>query len=112
MLMDDPIPTFKYMTEQISARYPNLMYLHFVESRVKGDDDDDTDTAHHGEAPVANNEYAREMWAPRPFISAGGYSNAVGAAAKAADERGVITSWGRGFIANVSIFLSLVLNSN
>lgn len=103
MRMEDPVPTFKYITEQISLAHPNLMYLHFVESRDNSIFNYDQ-APQEGELPALNNnEFARKIWAPRPFISAGGYSDAIGKAFKAAEERGVLIALGRAFVANVCI---------
>lgn len=39
MRMDDPIPTFSYLMEQLAQRHPELAYVHFVEPRVSGDNE-------------------------------------------------------------------------
>lgn len=39
MRMDDPIPTFSYLIQQIVERHPNLAYIHMIEPRVNGPGD-------------------------------------------------------------------------
>lgn len=76
--------------------HPNLAYLHLVEPRLRGmelvdalPDDED-------------NDFLREIWAPRPFISAGGYKRDNGMAV--AEEKGDLIAYGRGFISNVCFY--------
>lgn len=37
--MEDPKPTFAYLVNQISDKFPDLAYLHLVEPRVEGNKD-------------------------------------------------------------------------
>lgn len=46
-----------------------------------------------------SNDFLRKIWAPRAFISAGGYTRDT--AMKRADETGEMIAFGRWFIANV-----------
>lgn len=34
--MQDPIPTFRYLVQQIAERQPKLAFIHVVEPRVNG----------------------------------------------------------------------------
>ncbi|KAK0463295.1 hypothetical protein IW261DRAFT_158426 [Armillaria novae-zelandiae] len=92
MRMDDPIPTFAYLVTKIGQRHPDLAYLHVVEPRVSGTVTRDDVGAHE------SNDFIRELWAPRPLISAGGYKREE--AMKVADEKGDLVAFGRYFISN------------
>ncbi|KAG8745748.1 hypothetical protein FRC11_012994 [Ceratobasidium sp. 423] len=70
MGMEDPIPTYSYVIEELARRHGDMAYIHFIESRAD-------------ENPVEmnyTNDFAREIWSPRPFLNAGGYN------AKSAEE--------------------------
>jgi NADPH2 dehydrogenase len=49
---------------------------------------------------LPSNDFLREIWQPRPFISAGNYTRE--SAMRAADETGELVAFGRSFISNVS----------
>lgn len=113
--MENPLPQFSYYIEQVKARHPNLAYLHVIESRVAGSLDDEdadiggttqpsTNAADHDDMgrPITNsNEFVRKAWQPRPYISAGGYSEEDGVdLALRAGEYDVMVAFGRSFIAN------------
>lgn len=113
--MKDPIPTFSHIIEQLAKNHPKLLYLHLVEARVFGDNDEtaaQTANAQHpssasADAPAQDsNEFARKIWGPdKPYLSAGGYSNAVQQAVDVAEKHdNVLLVFGRSFIANVCIF--------
>lgn len=93
MGMVDPKPTFSYVAEQLKQSYPNFAYLHVVEPRIDGSIDGNGGT---GES----NDFLRKIWAPKPYISAGGYvrENAI----EHADSTGDLVAFGRYFISNVS----------
>ncbi len=38
MRMDDPIPTFTYVVEQLKERYPDLAYLHTITPLAPGNE--------------------------------------------------------------------------
>jgi NADPH2 dehydrogenase len=90
----DPIRTFTYVVEKIKARHPDLAYIHLVEPRVQGIEDL-VDGAPEGE----QNDFIRQIWSPRPLITAGGYNRQL--ALDVAEEKGDIIAFGRHFIANV-----------
>lgn len=94
--MADPKPTFSYVAIQLRDRYPALAYIHLVEPRVQG-----TETVKAGPPPGESNDFLREIWAPRPFISAGGYTRELGI--DVAETKGDLIAYGRPFIANVSL---------
>ncbi|TFY70450.1 hypothetical protein EVG20_g2570 [Dentipellis fragilis] len=95
MGMKDPYPTFIYLVQQLRERYPDMMYLHFTEPRMDGMDDTFLDDTPEVGSAI---DFARRIWAPRPFVSAGGFT---GQTAKfASDKYGDIIAFGRHFIAN------------
>ena len=103
--MEDPIPTFSYVTTQIRDKYPTFAFIHLVEPLVTGSYDC---------VPQENdsNDFLREIWnAPakgeshpnengRVLISAGGYT--AESAEHVSDTKGDVTAFGRFFIPNVS----------
>lgn len=95
MRMEDPKPTFSYLVTQIRERFPNLSYIHVVEPRVADiNERQDSDLSEDEE-----NDFLRKIWAPRPFIVAGGYTREL--ALKGAKKGDIIAS-GRLFLSNVS----------
>ncbi|KAJ6479016.1 hypothetical protein C8R45DRAFT_1063279 [Mycena sanguinolenta] len=90
MGMPDPLPTFSYVISELAVRYPVLAYLHLVEPRVSGNSSREA-TAHE------SNDTLRALWAPRPFVRAGGFTrkNALEAA-----ESGDLIAFGRLYISN------------
>ncbi|CEL54804.1 Festuclavine dehydrogenase subunit FgaOx3 OS=Neosartorya fumigata (strain ATCC MYA-4609 / Af293 / CBS 101355 / FGSC A1100) GN=fgaOx3 PE=3 SV=1 [Rhizoctonia solani AG-1 IB] len=95
MRMKDPIPTFSYVLHELVKRYPELAYVHFVESVVAGDGD--ADPAH--KSNIESNRFAREIWGNRPFFIAGGFKlNTALEVAEKYEQTAV--AFGRLFIAN------------
>ncbi|KAA1467027.1 NADH:flavin oxidoreductase/NADH oxidase [Dentipellis sp. KUC8613] len=88
--MDDPIPTFSEFVRRVKDAYPDFAYLHVVEPRINGEEFQNVSTQ--------TNEPLRQIWAPKPFIVAGGFSREE--AIHAADERNVLVAFGRYFISN------------
>ncbi|KAG7445349.1 FMN-linked oxidoreductase [Guyanagaster necrorhizus] len=101
MRMDDPIPTFSYLVTKIGQRHPDLAYVHVVEPRVSGNW---TRDARKGES----NDFIRELWAPRPLVSAGGYTRE--GAMEVADGKGELVAFGRYFISNPDLPVRLKKN--
>ncbi|OCH85979.1 FMN-linked oxidoreductase [Obba rivulosa] len=91
MRMDDPIPQFSHLVEQLRERHPDLAYIHLVEPRATGDHDREVIT---GES----NDFIREIWGPRPIISAGGFTRET--AIELAEKTGDLVAFGRAFISN------------
>jgi NADPH2 dehydrogenase len=91
--MSDPKPTFSYIVSQLRDKYPSLGYVHLVEPRVQG-----IFTVDH--PSEESNDFLREIWAPRPLISAGGYTREL--SLEVAEKKGDLIAFGRPFIANVS----------
>ncbi|KAF9042969.1 FMN-linked oxidoreductase [Panaeolus papilionaceus] len=96
MGMKDPIPTFKYLVNELRDRFPDLAYLHTVEKRIGGDTIADDFFVQNGQ----ENDFIRKLWTARGkrLITAGGYTRE--SAAKAASEKGDIVAFGRLFISN------------
>ena len=91
MGMPDPVPTFAALAMFIRDRYPDFAYIHVIEPRVDG-------VTLRQAGAHESNDFLREIWRPRPFISAGGYErdDAIFAA-----KRGDLVAFGRYFISNV-----------
>ena len=89
--MDDPMPTFAYLAQKIKERYPNFAFLDAIEVERPRDGKE-------------SNEFLREVWSPKVFISNGGYDRKKGI--ELADRTGGLVSYGKHFLANVGIFPS------
>ncbi|KAF8747497.1 oxidoreductase, partial [Rhizoctonia solani] len=98
MRMKNPIPTFAYLVSEIAQRHPELAYLHFVEPVVSGPNDAKDQVHDVGSATPNTNEFARVIWQPRPFLSAGGFTAQSAFVEAETRDTGVVM--GRYFIAN------------
>ncbi|TFK50331.1 FMN-linked oxidoreductase [Heliocybe sulcata] len=102
MRMADPRPTFTYFVKRLRDLWPDLAYLSVVEPRVSGAVDvekvDESDS----------NDFVRELWAPRPLISAGGYTRT--SALEAAEKAGLVVAFGRTFLANPDLPFRIMKN--
>ena len=95
MKMEDPKPTFAYFVSQAKERFPKLAYLHAIEPRVSGIEDlEDND--------LESNQFLREIWGDKVFISAGGHTPQT--AAETANIVGGLVAFGRHYISNVGSF--------
>ncbi|TFK72632.1 FMN-linked oxidoreductase [Pluteus cervinus] len=90
MGMKDPVPQFSHVVTEIKRRQPDFAYIHVVEPRVNGMEDVETVLA------TKSNDFIRDIWSPKPLISAGGY---VRESALKRAEGDIIAS-GRWFISN------------
>ncbi|KAI0636632.1 FMN-linked oxidoreductase [Trametes polyzona] len=98
MRMKDPIPTFSYLVTRLREQHPDLAYVHVIEPAVNG--------SVEGEArPEESNDFIRDIWLPRPLISAGRYNRE--SAIKRAEETGELIAFGRHFLANPDLPLRL-----
>ncbi|KAE9408424.1 FMN-linked oxidoreductase, partial [Gymnopus androsaceus JB14] len=94
MGMDDPRPTFTYLVQQIKHLHPSFAYIHVVEPRIKGSAD--TEEAH----AEASNDFLREIWHPKRFITAGGYKPETAfAVAEKYQNEGELVAFGRYFLS-------------
>ncbi|KZT02769.1 FMN-linked oxidoreductase [Laetiporus sulphureus 93-53] len=101
MHMPDPIPTFSYLISHIALRYPNLAYVHAVEPSASGDID-------RIKLEHESNDFLREIWSPRTFISCGCYTRET--AFETAEKKGDLIAFGRLFIPNPDLPLRLAAN--
>ncbi len=72
--MKDPKPTFTYLVSQIKGKSPDFPYIHVVEPRIVCTSDRNLNDIGAQE----ENGFLREIWAPKPVISAGGYDQSNG----------------------------------
>ncbi|KIY70962.1 FMN-linked oxidoreductase [Cylindrobasidium torrendii FP15055 ss-10] len=95
MGMGDPKPTFTYFVTQLRDNHPDLAFVHVVEPRITG-----SATVENAEnmPQDQSNDFIRDIWAPRPLISAGLYLRE--SAIKVADEKGDLIAFGRHFLSN------------
>ncbi|KAF7289749.1 putative inactive dehydrogenase EasA [Mycena indigotica] len=102
MYMEDPRPVHIYAVSQLRNRFPNLAYLHAIEPRADG-----AETAKVVRAG-ASNDFLREIWGEKPFITAGGWTRETALAV--AEEKGGLVSFARSFIANPDLPYRLLKN--
>ncbi|CAE6501883.1 unnamed protein product [Rhizoctonia solani] len=95
MRMQDPIPTFSYVVQELSQRYSDLAYIHFVESTMEEQSTKGTQPIEQ----IESNDFARDIWSPRTFLSAGGYDAEKAEEAANKHENTAIV-FGRYFISN------------
>ncbi|KAJ7146474.1 NADH:flavin oxidoreductase/NADH oxidase [Mycena epipterygia] len=91
MQFDNPKPTYAHLVTQLRERHPDLAYVHAVEPRVDGTETVDVKEGY-------SNDFLRDIWGDRPFISAGGYTRETAIAA--AEEKGDLIAFSRPYIAN------------
>ena len=100
--MKEVIPQFSHVVTRIRDLHPSFSYIHLVEPRVDGFTD-------RAEIPVGqSNDFIRNIWAPRPIISAGGYNPDT--AKDIAEKKGDLIAFGRSFIANVGLTCFYIQN--
>ncbi|KAI9487818.1 MAG: hypothetical protein EXX96DRAFT_554762 [Benjaminiella poitrasii] len=88
---DTPVETWSYLTSQLQQRHPRMAYLHFIEAR--------SDFSVEKVNTIDTLEPYRSIW-KGPFITAGGFSNAVEHAVELAEKTDSLIAFGRAFIAN------------
>ncbi|KAG7441239.1 FMN-linked oxidoreductase [Guyanagaster necrorhizus] len=99
MGMDGPLPTFSHLVMRVKELYPDFAYLHVIEVRVDGGREVETD------------DFIRKiLWAPRPVISAGGYTRELGM--QTAEEKGGLNAYGMWYISNFQSDLPKRLEKN
>ncbi|KAL0066629.1 hypothetical protein AAF712_006433 [Marasmius tenuissimus] len=97
MGIKDRKETYGHLASELKSRHPNLAYLHVVEPRM-----DQMTLMAEDFSPTTQgdeNDYLREIWAPKTYISAGGYTleSALQRTAKRSTE---LIGFGRAFLAN------------
>ncbi|TFY83928.1 hypothetical protein EWM64_g111 [Hericium alpestre] len=95
--MEDPMATFGEFVRRLRTNHPDFAYLHVVEPRINGED--------FQAVVTETNEPLRQIWAPKPFIAAGGFTREE--AIKAADEKDILVAFGRHYISNPDLPLRL-----
>ncbi|KAG2171912.1 hypothetical protein INT43_001388 [Umbelopsis isabellina] len=85
----NPVETWGYLTQAIQNKYPNLAYLHFVESRISGNAD---------KVGLESLEPFHKIW-KGVFLRAGGLTLESATAAADANDNDVLV-FGRHFISN------------
>jgi len=98
MRMKDPKPTFAYFTSQAKERFPNLAYIHVIEGRVAGIDDQDYNDQE-------SNDFLRKIWGEKVFIAAGGFTPQT--ATETVNTMGGLVAFGRHYIANPDLPLRI-----
>ncbi|KAI0362489.1 FMN-linked oxidoreductase [Trametes cingulata] len=98
MRMRDPIPTFTHLVRRLRDNFPQLAYLHVIESGVMAFLD-----VPSGEGD--SNDFIRDIWLPQPLISAGRYTRS--SAIERAEHTGELIAFGRLFISNPDLPLRL-----
>jgi len=94
MVDHDAQAQFTHVVTSLKAKHPRLAYIHLLEPRfAKGFDTSLVSTDE-------KNDYIRDIWAPRPIISSGGFT--LESAIERADTTGDLVAFGRYFISNVS----------
>ena len=94
MGMVDAQAQFSHVITSLKARHPKLAFIHLLEPRfARGFDTELVSTND-------KNDYIRDIWAPRPLISSGGFT--LESAIERADTTGDLVAFGRYFISNVS----------
>ena len=90
MRMEDPVPTYTYLLEQLKERLPELAYLHTI-----------TPLAPMSQGPEdpSQADFMDRIWAPSTVITTGGYTRESGM--KTAQETGGLIGYGVLFTANV-----------
>ncbi|KAI0636631.1 FMN-linked oxidoreductase [Trametes polyzona] len=101
MRMKNPVPTFSYLVTRIREKHPDLAYIHVVEPGVLGFIDVE-------QRREESNDFIRDIWLPRPLISAGRYDR--DSALKRCERTGELIAFGRLFIANPDLPLRLRKN--
>ncbi|KAK0188337.1 hypothetical protein F5146DRAFT_1104015 [Armillaria mellea] len=104
MCMEDPIPTFSYLVSWVKELYPEFAYIHVVETCVDGM----TDVAPEDIKEFETNDFIRKIWAPKPLISAGGYTGDSGI--ETADRKGDLIAYGQWYISNPDLPAKLEKN--
>ena len=84
--------TYSYYVKELASRFPSLAYLHAVESRIAGNVTIEADASE-------SLDWIHDLWAPRPFFVAGGFTE-ENAAAETARLSNTAVVYGRYFISN------------
>ncbi|KAJ7512703.1 FMN-linked oxidoreductase [Mycena galericulata] len=89
----DPKPTYSYLVKELRDQHPDLGYIHVIEAR-------DNSGRWFGKSRSDSNDFLREIWGDRPYISAGGYSDDRESGFHTAEDKGDLIAYSRAFLAN------------
>ncbi|KAJ3926158.1 MAG: hypothetical protein NXY57DRAFT_756697 [Lentinula lateritia] len=104
MRMADPIPTFSYLVTKLKESLPGIAYLHVVEPRINGSKTERAENI----VQTDSNDFLRQIWHPKPLISAGGYTRET--AMQIANEKEDLIAFGRYFISNPDLPSRIIHN--
>ncbi|KAH7904806.1 hypothetical protein BJ138DRAFT_1165918 [Hygrophoropsis aurantiaca] len=90
MGMKDPVPTYSYLVSNLTKHA--LAYIHVTEPRVNGYIDREAK-----DFEGQSNDFLREIWGERAYISAGGYTRE--SALQTAEQKGDLIAFGRLYIS-------------
>ena len=93
---ENPVPTFSYLASELRKCHPNLAYLHVIEPRFA------TGSAARSARAHESNDFLREIWRGKVYISDGGYTRET-AMEQADAHENVVVAFGRHYTANVSL---------
>lgn len=97
MGMRNPIPTYSHIVTELSKRHSELAYIHLIEATRDSAGKVSVQTLDEG--VTVSNDFAYQLWAPRPYLTAGGYdANSASEAVDRLQNTGIVI--GRPFIAN------------
>ena len=92
--MSDPIPQYTHFISELKAAHPDLAYLHVVEPEAAGRAKDIPES----------NDFIRQIWSPKPLITAGGYTRET-AITRTQQNDNELIAFGKLYISNVSPLL-------
>ena len=94
--MKEPIPQYTnfimHFITHLKVVHPNLAYLHVVEPEP-------AHSGHRGGEETESNDFIRQLWAPKPLITAGGYTRASAMERTQSNE---LIAFGKLYILDVS----------
>jgi NADPH2 dehydrogenase len=91
MAMPDIKETYSYFVTELKYRFPDMAYLHLVESRIAG-----SVTVEADEAETV--DFLYDIWTPKPLLVAGGFKQ-EDAAREAAARQNTVVVFGRYFLS-------------
>ncbi len=94
MGMENPVPQFSHFVSSLKQEFPDLAYIHVIEPVASGNESRDA-------AAYNANDFLREIWWPKLYISAGGYDRDRGIC-RVGERANELIAFGRKFLANVS----------
>lgn len=97
MGMRNPIPTYTHIIAELAKRHSGLAYIHLIEATR--DSAGKVSTQSLDEGVTVSNDFAYQLWSPRPYLTAGGYdANSASETVEKLENAAIVI--GRPFIAN------------